>query len=512
MGPKDLLARLREWWQAQNNKRKIAIIAAAAVIVITIAVLAQIFFTSTYAPLFTQLDPAEAGNITEELEAMGVSYRLSDGGKTIEVPEDEVYQTRIKLASAGVLVGEGVGFELFDTQRFGITDFEQQVGYQRALQGELQRTIVQLDEVEQARVHLVLPEKSVFAETQNEPSAAIVLKLRRGAGLKPEQVQGIVDIVTGAVEGLQAENVNIVDMQGNILNDALPAQGAESLAVQSTTQRQLKGEYERELEKRIQQMLSRVFGPGAAVAMVTAELNFDHRESTSTVYGPGQVLSQESNEEEGTGSSASGLVGVDGENPELGTYPALDGENQGSYRRSENIANHELDVYQKIEVKSPGEVERLSIAVVIDEASLGDMDDEGTHTQKLNQIQNLIASAVGYDAGRGDQINVSSAPFDSSLQDVFQEEVPLIEYQAYMKYLPFVLGGLLILLLALFLLRRRRKRKREELEGPYEPELQPDISYEPVLPEEPDHRRKARELARERPGDVAEVLKLWLKE
>lgn len=512
MNINDLLARWREWWQAQDNKRKITFIIGGTVIIVTLALLVQVLLRPAYAPLFTQLDPAEAGPIIEELEAMQVPYRLTNGGQTIEVPEDQVYQARIKLASSGVLVGSDKGFELFDEQKFGITDFEQQVGYQRALQGELQRTIAQLNEVEQVRVHLVLPEKSLFAENETTPSAAIVLKLKTGTHLKPEQVQGIVDIVAGAVEGLQAQDVHIVDTKGNILNNNLPVQGeGMSTAFESTTRQQLKRNFEKELENRIQQMLSRIFGPGSAVVMVTAELNFDQKQTTSTTHGPGQVISRQQINEEGTGGSTGGTPGTDAE---LG-YPTLEEQNQETFNREENITNYEVDVYQETLVKSPGEVERLSIAVVINESSLGDTGDEEAYTEKLNQIQRMIASASGYDSTRGDQINVSCMPFDSSLQSVFQEETAA-EKQSLPEINPYVAagicGGIIILLAVLLLLRRKRKRKNDELKETLEQESYLPPEPEPVIPPEPDIREQVRELAREKPGEVAEVLKLWLKE
>ncbi len=513
MSPNDLLARLREWWQAQDNKRKFALIAAGTLVIVTIIVLGQILLRPTYAPLFTQLDPAEAGSIVEELNTLNVPYQLTDGGKTIEVPEGQVYETRIKLASSGVLVGSGTGFELFDQQKFGITDFEQQVGYQRALQEELRRTIIQLDEVEQARIHLVLPEKTLFSEDQGEPSASIALKLKTAATLKPEQVQGVVDLVTGAVEGLQPENIHIIDMKGNILNDSLPAKGSGTVSVESTTRQNVKREFEKQLENRIHQMLFRVLGPGSAVAMVTAELNFDQEQSSSTTHGPGQVISRQEIEEQGSGGGAEGPVGTD----ELGTFPGLENNNEDTFLRNEDVTNYQVDIYRQTVVKSPGDVERLSVALVIDQAALGDIPDQETYNERLNQIRELIASAVGYRATRGDQITVSSMPFDTGVQDMFQEETPETQALSIPKINPILLGGIaagiLILLLLIFILLRRRKKRRVQ-EIPAVPPQSEDYQEEPepVIPREKDPRDKIRDLAKERPNDIAEIIKLWLKE
>lgn len=515
MNPNNLLARLREWWQAQDTRRKTAFVVAGAAILITLTFLGQILLRPAYAPLFTQLDPAEAGSIVEELESMNVPYRLTNGGKTIEVPENQVYQIRIKLASSGALPGEGKGFELFDEQKFGITEFEQHVEYQRALQEELRRTIVQLDEVEQARVHLVLPKRSLFAEEETTPSASIVLRLKTAARLQPEQVQGIINLVTGAVEGLQPENVHIIDTKGNILNDNLPHESDGITTRQSATRQQLKRDFEKQLETRIQQMLSRIFGPGAAVAMVTAELDFDQKKSTSTIYGPGQVISRQTVTEKDTGSGARGPGGTDGE---FSTFPGMTGDNQENLNREEQITNYQTDVYQETLIKSPGEVKRLSVAVVVDQEVLEGAGGKTPSAGQLNQIQRLIASAVGYDATRGDQITVSSMPFDTSLQEVFQEETPAAQKWVAPRLNPWLAGGIaagtLLLLLILFLLARRIRKRRirppEAAEEASPPPPPPEP--EPVTPPEPDQRQKIRDLAREKPEEVAEILKLWLKE
>ncbi|MFZ5650287.1 MAG: flagellar basal-body MS-ring/collar protein FliF [Bacillota bacterium] len=216
-----LLARFGERWRNLNQTQKVLAILAVVGVLTALTVLSQIVFKTPYAPLFTGLDPKDAGKISEELKKEKIPYRVANQGKTIEVPENAVYETRIKLASSGALYSSGVGFELFDQKKFGITEFEQQVGYQRALQEELRRTIVQVEAVEQARVHLVMPKKSLFLNDQTEPSASIALKLKPTAKISGENVRGIVELVAGSVEGLKPENINVIDMQGNSLSDGL---------------------------------------------------------------------------------------------------------------------------------------------------------------------------------------------------------------------------------------------------------------------------------------------------
>lgn len=514
MNPNDLLARLRDWWHSLETKRKVAYTITISTVLIAILFFLQILMTTKYEPLFSQLDPVEAGAIVEELESMNIPYRLTDDGKCIEVPQEMVHSTRIKLASAGVLVGAGKGFELFDDQKFGITDFEQQVGYQRALQEELRRTIVQLNEVEQARVHLVIPEKSIFSDNNNQPSAAVALQLKRGATLESQQVHGIADLIVGSVEGMQKENIHIIDMNGNVLSNFIAQDTEGFYTVESVTRQQLKRNYEQELESRIHKMLSQIFGPGAAVAMVTAELNFDQRHITSTSHGPGQIISEQIISEEGTGLNPAGPGGVDGE---FG-FPAWEEGIGDTYSRDEQITNYQPDTYNETIIKSPGDVKRLSVALVINEAALGVTGDFEIIEQQLAQVQNLIASAIGYDSTRGDQITVSSMTFDSSFQDLLVEE-PMQTESIFDQVNPLVLIGIaaaLIFLLALFLIiRRRRSERLAQIDDQIDAEEKTAEIIEktqPVEQAETKDKQKLRRLAKEKPGDVAEILKLWLKE
>jgi len=194
------------------------------------------------------------------------------------VPEDKVYELRLQLAGTGIVPSGGTGFELFDQTRLGMTDFERRLNYQRALQEELRRTIVAMEEVEQARVHLVIPESSVFIDNAPEASASVVIKLHPMASLGPNQVRGIVMLLTNSVENLRPENVNVIDMEGNVLSDQIGSNDNSSLAQNRVRQQGLQREFEKNLEDRVQRMLERIFGPGKVVTMISADLNFDERQ------------------------------------------------------------------------------------------------------------------------------------------------------------------------------------------------------------------------------------------
>ena len=510
MNPRQLLVLAREKWQSTAPRRRVAIILASAMVLVVVVFLGQLILRPTYAPLFVNLEPMVAGDIVEELKSMKVPYRLADDGRTIEVPKEHVYDVKIRLASTGVLHDRSEGFSLFDTQKFGVTDFEQQVTYQRALQEELRRTIVSLDAVEQARVHLVLPRRSLFLDDQISPSASIALKIKPGQKVDQHHVRGINDLLLGSIEGLQPENIHIIDTTGNVLSDDLYTEDENArLAKLTLDQYQVRREIEKELEKRIQQLLNRILGPNKAVAMVTAELDFRQQQTTSTTYGPGHPLSEQRITESGTGTGgASGLPGADAEMPGV-AIPGL-APGGSTYDREENITNHQLDVVQQTMLNSPGNLVRLSTSVILN----GDL----TVAQQEN-VQGLVAAAIGFDEARGDQLNISSIPFDENYLDMPEEELPA---EAALTREQMLYGGigaavLLAVALILFLIWRRRKKIKaaEELELMDQPEpitegIKTSLA-EPVT-ETPGYQRDLKKLAKEQPEEVAEVLKVWLRE
>ncbi|WP_027719117.1 flagellar basal-body MS-ring/collar protein FliF [Desulfovirgula thermocuniculi] len=510
MNPREFLLSVRERWQSLPRSRRVLLAALATAVAAVAVYLIVLAVRPPYAPLFTGLEPKQAGKIAEELRNMKIPYRLSDQGRTISVPASQVYEARIKLASKGVLADAGPGFELFDQQKFGLTEFEQRVNYQRALQEELRRTITSLKEVEQARVHLVLPKESIFLEKQLEPSAAIALKLRDQ--LKPEQVKGIVDLVVGSVPGMKPENVHIIDMEGNVLSDqVIQADERAKLARVSLDQYQVRRNFEKELETRIQQMLTRVLGPNRAVAMVTAELDFDQRQTTTTTVQPGQVLSQQTVTETGQGTGVGGAPGTEANLPGQ-NIPALIGGNT-QYQKQQTTTNYQLGSQQQVLVSAPGNLRRLSVAVVL---------NGNFSAAQLQQVQDLVAAAVGLQPARGDQINVSAMPFETGYLEELRREMEqpaptlLASLQKYWPLLAGAGGLLLVLLVLLLLLLRRRRRARRPVEEevplvppvPAPPEPVPTVAAPPP----PTRVQKLKEMAREKPSDIAEVLKLWLRE
>lgn len=513
MNPNELLVSARQKWQAMEPKRKVAIIVAVTLVLAVLVFLGQLILRPAYEPLLTNLDPVVAGDIVEELNTMKVSYRLADDGRTIEVPKDQVYDVKIRLASTGVLHERSEGFSLFDAQKFGVTDFEQQVTYQRALQEELRRTIVSLDAVEQARVHLVLPRRSLFLDDQINPSASVALRVKAGHKVDQPQVRGICDLLMGSIEGLQPENIHIIDTMGNVLSDDLYTENEGArLAKLTMDQYQVQREFEKELEKRIQQMLTRVLGPNKAVAMVTADLDFRQQQTTSTTYGPGQTLSEQRLTESGTGmGGAGGLPGTDTEMPGQ-TLPGLTPGGGSTYEREETITNYQVDVVQETLLNSPGKLLRLSTSVILNVDLL---------PEQMENVRELMATAIGFDEDRGDQLTVSSLPFDESYFELPAEEPAAGDAAGRDQLLMYAGAGAAVLLLLtivlIIVLRRRSKaRQQEEFEEsvlePVKPVEELKTSLAEPVTDAPGYQRDLKKLAQDNPEEVAEVLKVWLRE
>lgn len=507
MNLSDLMARFKERWQAlSSTQQKVAALVAIGVVV-SVFYLGYLMLRPAYAPLLTGLDPKDAGVIIEDLKTMKVPYQIADQGKTIKVPEAQVYETRIQLASSGAL-GGGMGFELFDQNKFGQTDFEQQVGYQRALQEELRRTLVQIEGVDQARVHLVIPQKSVFINTdQGTSSASVALKLKPSARLKNEQVQGICDLLVGSLEGLKPENIHIIDTEGNVLSDNLNTSDPKAVMTRTALdQQKAQREYEKELEKRVQQMLTRILGQDKAVAMVTADLDFNQQQTTSTTSTNPQNLkiSEHSIKETGTGSEAGGAPGTDSN---VTTTPFIEDTGSSSYTREENEINYQVNIVQETVVNAPGRVRRLSASVVVSESG-GPVD-----TQK---VKDLVAAAIGFDQSRGDQINVSNMVFDDTFQKKVGNEMAQIESEAKAKervYTYAAIGGIVLAVL-LFALIMWRRRSAQRIEAEEVEEFIPikEIEVEEIPVYKDDKQQKVRDMAKEKPEDIAELLKVWIKD
>ncbi|WP_017873953.1 flagellar basal-body MS-ring/collar protein FliF [Candidatus Caldatribacterium saccharofermentans] len=480
-----------------------------------------------YAPLFRSTDPQETGRVVDALAELGIPHRLSSGGTVVEVPQDRLHEARMKLAQKGFPT-RGTGFEVFDRNTFGLTSFLQRVNYQRALQGELERTIMQLAEVEAARVHVVLPEERLFAEDRKEPTASVVLRLRPGATLREEQIEAIAHLVANSVEGLDPQRVAIVDDRGNILATGTK-EGTTLLGLANLTAAQIevKREVEEVLTRRIQTMLESVLGREQAVVRVSADVNFERREGEKEVFEPvlegeGIVRSTKETEEryEGTATPPGGAAGVAsnipvyGEREERGT--------QSTYNRRESTVNYEVNRILERFSSSPGRIERLSVAVLVDST---------LPPEAVEKVRSVVQAAAGIDFSRGDTLIVEALPFNRAM---WEEERRALAAQKFADLLELLLkyGVVAFLALLFYILGRRilvaattppQEVVAEFYEAEEAPEEEvtelPSVRPPELTPEERMRLELQRQMEEEiqklvqtSPANVAKLIRNWLSE
>ncbi len=474
---------------------------------------------SRMVPLFGRLEPRDASAITASLDEMGISYRLDDSGRTILVPGSDVERLRLHFAGEGLPAGGVVGFEIMDEAAWATTEFGRKVSYVRALQGELTRTISHMDGVETARVHIVIPQSTLFVRDEKAATAAVMLTLRPSFTPDPGQTRGIMHLVASAVDDLKAENVTVIDGMGRILSaDAWAGDALNRRGAQTDATLHLEGV----LESRVQSLLDQVLGPGNSVVRVNASLNFDEQIVERQFFEPaangqGYVRSAHEVSESYAGAgTAPGGAGIDANVP---TYQ-LGGEDSNEYQRTETTYNYELQEIRETLVAAPGAVSRLSVAVVVN----GLLEEP----QRL-ALMDTVATAAGIDPGRGDQITVTGQPFDTSLWDRLQDhmEIENAARQAWetqirqtIQWAAIGLGALILVLVPLFLVRRRKVREVHRLEEIAAKRVQVQAAKNgerltmslDTVPEDEQMKRAIEQLARDDPSRVAEALRVWLAE
>ncbi len=513
--------------------------------------LAVLFLTlltnqTDYAVLFTNLSQEDGATIISKLKSKKVPYRIEAGGTTIMVPKAEVYELRLQMASEGIPRGGGVGFELFDRQNLGATDFVQRLNYQRALQGELARTIVGMPEISEARVHIVTPKESLFVEEQKKASASVAVKLRPGRMLSPVQIEGIANLVASAVPGLSPRQVTILDLNGKILSrpqDALGSTGLSSL--QTNFQRQVEGN----LEQKVQSLLDQVLGPRKSSVKIFADLDFRKIDIHEETYTPNRELVrseqktlERSNRGEAGGNPESrvdlnrGTIAAPapGKGPPPLTPPTqAQIPPSGSFtERQSEVKNYEINREVRQVVDQPGKIKRLSLAVVVDGIYKG-KDNAFTvrPAEEMRQLANLAKKAVGFDAERGDQLEISCVPLASAVSEGVTVASPAGGWQESLTS-SLKIGALVLLILGvlMFILRKRRVSARSPLlEAPPLATLPPGEEVTEALPVQekvitqlkapqppaalPDaisNQERLAQLIAAYPERAVEVLRLWL--
>ena len=463
--PKVIFSQMIDRYMKLPIAQKIAAPVLIAFCVWAVVYASKVATAPDYTVLYSDLSSGDAGAVVQRLKEMKIAYKL-DGSSISVSPAGQVHELRLSLASEGLPKTGSVGFELFDGTNFATTTLGEMVKRQRALQGELERTIMSLDAVVAARVHISQPEKTIFAKQAQEPGASVLLKLKPGSELDKKQIKGITNFVAGGIEGLKPENVTIIDEFGNLLS-ARPEESDDFGA--DATRLQYLREVERGYMQRIETMLAKVIGPGKVVARVTAELDFSSSEREEESYDPGgRVMRSERSIEEGSGTEQRG--GIPGVVSNLSNDPKALAQQEGATEqnsRRESVKNFEISRAVTRSAQARGKVVRLSTAVLVDGkvAETPEIDGEGKTTGKTNksyealtpemlsQVESIVKSAVGFDSTRGDVVTVENVPFFAPDESLQAELAKAYQTDQYLKFGGMMVPVFALALFVLFVLR-----------------------------------------------------------
>jgi flagellar M-ring protein FliF len=395
-------AKLKELNNKLDLRQKLVLL---SLFILTFSILIWLITWSAkvdYTMLFGNLTSKNASEIIKKLEEQNVKYKLVNSGTAIMVPKDKVYKLRIQLSSEGMVSDGSKGFEIFDKTSLGMTDFVQNIDYQRAMEGELKRTIQSINGIDFARIHLVFPKEKVFKEDQKKPTASVFLKLKKR--LTSKQVQGIANLISSAIEGMDASDVTILDQNGNTLTENYD----DSVSGLTNYQMKLQSNVEKSLTTKVQTMLDNIVGPSNSVVRISAELNFDNIESTQEKYDPTSKVVRSEEVENSKDSNQ---------------------KDSTSTTNEHIISNYEINKTVQHITNQVGNIKRLTVAVNVNQKIQIKKEKgkvvktyEPRTNQEIAQLENLVKSAVGFDANRGDQIVVNNMKFDDTEYQLEKEK------------------------------------------------------------------------------------------
>ena len=533
-----LLARLN----LQGTSKKVLLSAGIAAVIAVMAVFWIWSQSPKYKVVFSNFNDKDGGAIVAVLEQQNIPYKLADGGASILVPADLVYQTRLKLAAMGLPRGGNVGFELLENQKFGVSQFVEQVNFQRALEGELERSIQAISGVDGARVHLAIPKSSVFVRDAQKPTASVLVKLMQGRTLDQHQVSAIAHLISSSVPNLSLANVDIVDQNGNLLSDASKG-GSKTL---DANQLKYVENLQKNIVSRVQAIISPILGEKNVRAEANVEIDFSNTEEANEIYKPNQkpevavIRSLQTNESiVPSGSSNGGVPGALTNQPPANATAPLNttnnaapggaaagagagannaaAQNPMSTQRN-SITNYEIDKTILFTQKSMGGVKRLSVAVVVNNKT--DVDAEGKPTTRpLNdaekqQIIDLAKQAMGFNEARGDSISVVNTPF-TPIKEADISELPVWKDPVYIEMAKNI-GQIILGLAVLFVMYR--KAIKPMLANLLAPDEAPEIDHNldengrpiPKLTPYQKDLKAVQALAKENPRAVADVVAGWV--
>ena len=480
---------------------------------------------SDYQILYTNLAAEDAQSVINRLIDLRISYKLSSSGSAILVPSDEVHKVRLLLAGEGLPQGTSVGFEIFDRSTIGSTEFVQKLNYRRALQGELARTISQLKEVSSARVHLVVPEHTLFTNDQQAPRASVVLKLVSERGLTEKQVQGIVHLVASSVERMSPQAVTVIDGHGRILSKVFDE--SSSLVQTISTQLEYQDNFEKKLENKIRSLLEPIVGMNKAIVRVSSDLDLRHVEITEEKFDPDTQVarSEQKTQEKRVGSSlspeASGVPGA------LQTTPGGAGSSiQNSSEKKNEVINYEISKTTSRISQPIGTIKRLSVAVLVDGTYETITDEAGETTrnyisrtdEEMKKFEDLVKGAMGFSEERQDHVEVVNISFlsdnvldatastsDTSLLD------SMLPWWPFVRYL-FGIGLIIVVIMVVVRpILRELLAKSESLPVPAQEEALPGLQN-PTISPALSEREQVVTFTKENPQVATAMVKKWIKD
>lgn len=528
--PKEMLQQILSIITELTPLQKIVGGVILAVVIAGLAMLAAKDNVANYGVLFSSLSESDASEVVAKLKEQRVPYKLTMNGTAIEVPSDKVLDTRLTLAGAGLPRGGGVGFEIFDRTNLGVTDFVQKLNYQRALQGELARTIRQFQQVQDARVHIATPKESVFVEDQRPPSASVSLTMRGRNELSKQQIQAIVNLVSCAVSGLTEDNITIVDTAGRLLF----RKRGEGPGAMSSTQLEYQLKLENNLRNKLETMFEEIVGVGKVVARVSTDLEFNQVNTTEESYDPeGKVVRSEQllNEQNlKAGQQAKGIPGVKGDLASFAEAGKGAGqENGGGSKRDTVTRNYEISKTVKHVKEAVGVVKKLSVAVMVDGTYKKSIDKGGKaeikyiprSQEELQRFTQMAQKAVGFDPDRGDSLEVVSMPFSGSMApeakvDNMAKWQHLLERLAQpLIYLLFAICFIIFVARPFFrlLANKQLDEQRRTMLAQVAEQESADREEELALPSVGmSDKEKIYKLAQTDPDRAADLVRKWLRE
>lgn len=520
------LGNVTGFWEGLTGPSRRLLIGAVVIFFVGVIVLMKFSGSDSYTTLATPASASDASAITKQLDTLGIRYKLTNGGSTIQVPSAKVDQARIDLAGSGVLDGGAVvGNEIFDKSNLGATDFTNRVNLVRAQEGELVRAIQRLDPVQSATVNIAMPQEQLFTNDQQPTTAAVVLTMKLGQQLDSGQVEGIMKLVAGSVPGLKAAGVTITDSQGNILKGSDDASAGVGAASERMT---IEGAYERSMQSKLDAMLAATLGPGMAVTQVHADLNLDKVTTDSETFPDKKKvvpLQSDTSKEtlDSTGGGSGAATGTSANTPAGNTFPATtSGSGNTKYSKDTGTVTNGVDRIRSQVEQTPGAVVSQSVAVQV---------SDKVPSAVQASLPALIQAAVGYSAKRGDVVNVQAVPFATNGTAVTAAAAaakaatssPSAGGGLNIMGLAKTAGALIGLLMLAFFARKSLRGRQSDLEKAL-PEL---LKRGPVpvsdLPggapvRQLEGQRKSpieaqmEDLAKRKPDDVAQLLRGWLLE